>query len=118
MVVKMQKLGPKSGAWAGITIMYLSIADRFSVSQKNSTNLISGEQHSSYAVVEGFFGCCAVERHICWHCVHHYTYPGATVKTGMQERRTECGTEIRCKMMNAHAHIVKTHTVIPVGVTT
>ena len=37
---------------------------------------------------------------------------GATVKAGMQERGTEGGAEIRCKVrpkMNAHAHIVKEH---------
>ena len=33
---------------------------------------------------------------------------GATVKAGTQE----CGTEIRCKMMNTHVHIVKAHMVI------
>ena len=35
-----------------------------------------------------------------------YSHRGATVKAGTQERGTERGTEIRCKvrpMMNAHA---------------
>ena len=59
MVVKMQTLRPNSFSHqvfyrgrAGITIMYLSIANRY-FSWKNSTNMMSGG--SSYAFVEGFF---------------------------------------------------------------
>ena len=44
-----------------------------------------------------------------------------TVKAGTQEHGTEITCKCarnKCKMMNAHAHIVKVHMVIPVGATT
>ena len=56
--------------------MYLFIAKNY-FSQKNSTNMMSGGSTLIIRCCRRVLldAVCAIERHVCWRCVHHYTYP-------------------------------------------
>ena len=63
--------------WVGGYYHYVFICNRqIFLTEELNKHDVQEDQRSSYTIVyRSSFACCAVERHVCWCCIHHHTYP-------------------------------------------